>query len=235
MAIYITGDKHAEMEYMKKSLDYLSKDDILIVVGDFGFIFFNENYVDKWNSYDVEVEKLKEIEDICSKKEVTLLFLDGNHENFSRLYSYEVVEIFGGNAHKISNNIYHLMRGEIFKIEDKTFFVMGGADSIDRKTRIENVTWWSEEIPSILEFENGLKNLDKVDWKVDYVLTHTIFDELIGSLDIYKLDFPNGLNDYLEIIDDNCIFKQWYFGHYHEDKNIHNKYFCMFDETIKIN
>lgn len=39
--------------------------------------------------------------------------------------------------------------------------------------RTEAINWWPGEIPSQEDFENAYKNLDKINWKVDYVLTHT--------------------------------------------------------------
>ena len=47
-----------------------------------------------------------------AKKPYEVLFCEGNHENFNELFKYPVVEIYGGKAHKIRENIYHLMRGK---------------------------------------------------------------------------------------------------------------------------
>ena len=38
--------------------------------------------------------------------------------------------------------------------------------------RIKGLTWWPEELPSEEEMQNGIKNLEKHNWKVDYVITH---------------------------------------------------------------
>ena len=52
----------------------------------------------------------------------------------------------GGYVHKLRHNLIHLMRGEIYIIEGKTFFTFGGGYSIDKPFRKENVSWWPAEI-----------------------------------------------------------------------------------------
>ena len=67
-----------------------------------------------------------------NKQKWTTLFADGNHECFPRLNSYPVKEWHGGKVHEILPKVLHLMRGEIFELEGKSIFVMGGASSHDR-------------------------------------------------------------------------------------------------------
>ena len=49
----------------------------------------------------------------------------GNHENFTRLYNYPIEEWHGGKVHKIRDSVLHLMRGEIFDIDNKKAFIFG--------------------------------------------------------------------------------------------------------------
>lgn len=56
---------------------------------------------------------------------------DGNHENFDRLYAYPVEMWHGGKVHKIRPSVIHLMRGQIFELEEKKIFTFGGASSHD--------------------------------------------------------------------------------------------------------
>ena len=128
MAIYITGDIHGKPERLSnKRLKLfgleLNNWDIVIVCGDFG-ILWNEN--DKY---------------WLAEKPFTTLFVDGNHENYDLLYSYPVENLFGGKVHKIKDNIFHLMRGEVFNIDGLTFFAFGGATSTDKAGRIEHISW----------------------------------------------------------------------------------------------
>ena len=205
--IYVTGDLHGEMKRLHQ-LD-LNDDDYLIVTGDFGFIWYNES--DSWN-YRKQQKRL----DILSKLNYTILFVDGNHCNFNELYKYPIVKYKNGNTHKIRDNIYHLMRGEIFNIESNDIFVFGGAESTDKSHRVENVSWWKDELPSSLEYENGLSNLEKYNYKVDYIITHdTPYNTLMDTY-TYKVPLESYcLNKYLQQIVDECDFKYLYHGHHH--------------------
>ena len=54
-----------------------------------------------------------------------MLFIDVNHENFEKLNSYPVETWCGGKVHKNHNNVIHLMRGEVYCVEENTIFVVG--------------------------------------------------------------------------------------------------------------
>ena len=101
--IYITGDTHGDLSHFKDpKLKRLGEKDIVIVCGDFGFL---------WNPND---SKEKRNLEWLKKRKYTICFLDGAHENFDMLDSYTPYRWKGGNTHKIADNIYHLMRGEMF-------------------------------------------------------------------------------------------------------------------------
>lgn len=121
--VYITGDCHADWrkfstECFPEQRD-MTREDFVIVCGDFGI--WHDDKTEQWWLKWLEV------------KNFTLLFVDGNHENFDRLYSdeFEIVDFYGGKAHKIRDNIYHLMRGYVFSLCGRKFFAFGGASSHD--------------------------------------------------------------------------------------------------------
>lgn len=123
--IYITGDCHADftkfnMENFPEQKE-MTKDDYVIICGDFGGV---------WTK-DEESEKEKWWLDWLERKSFTTLFVDGNHENFDRLYSYPVEEWNGGKVHRIRPTVIHLMRGQVFTLEGKKIFAFGGARSHD--------------------------------------------------------------------------------------------------------
>ena len=111
--IYITGDCHSDFSRFSTDKfpiqEEMPKDDYIIICGDFGGI---------WN-YQVESEYEKYWLDWLNNKNFTTLFVDGNHENFDRLYQYPVEEWHEGKVHKIRDSVLHLMRGEIFNIDNK--------------------------------------------------------------------------------------------------------------------
>ena len=106
------------------------------------------------------------------EKPYHVLFIDGNHENHKALDTYPIVHWNGGRAHLIGNNILHLMRGEIFSIDNKTFFCMGGGRSVDAYLRKEGKTWWPQEMPSKQDYDYAIDNLSNANFKVDYILSH---------------------------------------------------------------
>ena len=123
--IFVTGDCHSEFKKLSTASfpvqKEMTKKDIVIVCGDFGAV---------WDAGMSPTEKYWL--DWLDEKPFTTVFVDGNHENFDRLNSeFETVDFHGGKAHKINESVYHLMRGEIFDFEGKSFFVFGGASSHD--------------------------------------------------------------------------------------------------------
>ena len=144
--IYVKGDTNGDFSrFEEDKFSNLTKDDYMIICGDFGGIW---NYEGK-SKY--EKNNLKRLE----KMKFTTLFVDGNHENFNRLYKYPVINWHGGKVHKIFSSIYHLMRGEIYEIDDKIIFSFGGASSHDIK--------------------DGILNIDEEDRIFEYNQRHAVF------------------------------------------------------------
>jgi len=228
--IYLTGDTHSYVERLSfknfpEGKD-LTPNDIVIILGDFGLIWENtmsssEKYWLNW----------------LSEKPWLTLFVDGNHENFDRIDKLEEVEMFSGKIGRVNNTVFHLKRGEVYNIDGYKFFVFGGGDSIDKVWRVPGISWWDRELPNYAEYKNGLFNLDKVSFTVDYILTHdcpaSIYEYLKKEYYIEKT--PNyDLPKYLEKIKDSVQFKHWYFGHFHYNDAIDDSFSCLFDCVIKL-
>ena len=173
--IYVTGDTHGDLDLYKLNSKFfkegkkLTKNDYVIVCGDFVCCWDNGNFDDY-------------IQDWYNAKPWTTLFVDGNHENHDLLDTYPVTEWNGGKVHMISNSIIHLMRGQVFTIEGQKFFTFGGAQSHDMWCRKEGRDWWAREMPSDEEYEEGFRNLKKVNYEVDYVITHCAPDQVQNGL-----------------------------------------------------
>ena len=120
MAVFVTGDIHGNPTRLSKDNFYEQKDfsgnkdeNIVIILGDFGLV---------WNR-DGESKQEKYWLNWLNQKPFTTVFVDGNHECFPRIYSYPVKEWRGGKVHEVRSNVLHLMRGEVFSIEDKKFLI----------------------------------------------------------------------------------------------------------------
>lgn len=249
--IWITGDIHGDPR--RFSVDNfpeqkeMTKDDYVIILGDFGLV---------WNQDEGRTEKywLDWLED----KPFTTLFICGNHENFERLYRMPVEKWNGGLTHVVRPHIKHLMRGEVFELQDHTFFAFGGARSHDisdgildyddedwRKKakqldhqgkymyRIKGLSWWEEEMPTKEEMKRGKFNLMKNDDYVDFILTHSPPASVIALL-------GNGLYEqyeltrYLEEIRCDTLYQRWFSGHMHINKAINNKDILLYEQIVRI-
>ena len=226
MAIYVTGDTHhkSDIEKLHDSVWFYENEiplnDYVIICGDCGALWFGD-------------ERDKSLlDDFYSKLNCKVLFVDGNHENFNALERYDVEVWNGGRVHKIRENIYHLMRGQVYNIEGITIFTFGGAKSIDKTYRKFNVDWWQQEMPNEIEYQSALNNLAKVGYKVDYVLSHCAATSTIKRLNLL---FGNDeLTDWFEELEKRLEYKHWYFGHYHMDIIIDDKHTCLYNWIVKI-
>lgn len=226
--LFITGDKHFPAEYKCLSFKYwplgreLSREDYVIILGDFGICWDNSKEENWWLDW---------FED----RPWTTLWIDGNHQNFPLLYSYSLGEWNGGCTHILRPHVRHLCRGEIFTLNNNTFFCMGGARSIDRMYRTEGKSWWKEELPNRLEMEHGIDMLADQQYKVDYILTHCAPNYLVDKLFPYENQHDD-ISNYLEkCIRQQTFFKKWFMGHYHIDRSYDNqKYNIIYHDIIEL-
>lgn len=238
--IYITGDTHADFtRFSTKNFPEqkeMTRDDYVIVCGDFGGIW----------SFGKSTKEETYWMDWLYAKPFTLLFVDGNHENFDRLNQFPVVNFYRGKAHKIRNNIYHLMRGYVFNLQGKSFFAFGGASSHDiqdgildpndyksarelvadykyrtlkgEMLRINHVSWWDRELPDQTEMGRGFRELNKVNNNVDFVISHSLPQTVCGALGYTKPDTVTRYFD--DLLEAGLTFGDWFSGHYHKETDV---------------
>lgn len=222
--IYVTGDTHGGIDIAKlNSQNFpeqkrLTKEDYVIICGDFGFV---------WNGGQEEQWWLKWLSD----RNFTTLWIDGNHENFERLYAYPEISKFGGKAREIVPGIYHISRGQVLTIDGRRIFFMGGARSIDKKWRLDRISWWEEELPSVAEEQSALDALEACGWNVDYVVTHCAPSSVAGQLvpGAFEADSATEL---FEHIDHRLSYKKWYFGHYHVDEVVDDQHEALYNKVV---
>ena len=252
--IYITGDCHADFTKLSPRHfpegDALTRGDTVLICGDFGGIWQQNTNEFYWRKF-------------LSDRPFTVAFVDGNHENFDRLYSneFEVVDFHGGKAHKIEENVYHLIRGYIFDFEGKSFFAFGGARSHDiqdgildranfqdaadyhraifrlrRKNalfRVNHESWWEQEMPSEEEMERGRQVLAAHGNAVDYIISHDCPRTVLDILYEGRAE-ADALNEYLDEIAQTVAFRRWYFGHHHADGAIGERYQLLYRSIVQI-
>lgn len=243
--IYVTGDTHGNWKsrlngYAFPEQKQMTKDDYVIILGDFGI----------WDDSDRERRNL----DWLNNRNFTTLFISGNHSNYDILNALPVKQWNGGNVNFIRSNVIHLRRGQIFNIDETTFFTFGGASSHDisdgileignprikewskdpnKMFRINHKSWWKEELPSEEETQEGIYNLNDAGNKVDFIFTHCAASSTAALLShgLYK---PDSLTDYFEEIKNKVEFKKWLFGHYHDNKAVNDKEILLYDQIVRI-
>ncbi len=219
--IAITGDTHGDRDFKQfiqaKNMGYKK----IIVCGDFGYI---------WSGLTKESEVLDRMNEIG----IEILFIDGNHENFDILDNAKEDMRYGGRVHRIRDNIFHLIRGEVYDIDGYRFLAFGGANSIDKNFRTPGVSWWEREMPDSYDKANLEANIAKAGYNVDFILTHEIFSEAAEVL-VQPL-FDNKLSIYLSDIRETVSYNHWFFGHYHEDEEIEEyDCTCLFNSIADLN
>ncbi len=226
--IYITGDTHGQHDFQKLSQfadshPELTKNDFMIIAGDFGGV---------WNAQGMETTLA-----MYARLPFTTLFVDGNHENFDMLDAYPAEVWNGGKVHKISTDIIHLMRGQVFEIDGNTFFTFGGATSIDRYLRTEGISWWPQEVPTYRELDEGVANLRRHNNKVDYIVTHSCDEKALWYPPLrergVKMEtFPE--NRMLSLFEDTVRYGHWYFGHYHMDGDLTEDKTVLYQKIVRL-
>ena len=222
--VYITGDMHGdEARFSAPELRKLKKGDTLLVCGDFGFL---------WEGTKAEKKTL----DKLGKLKYSVGFIDGVHENFELLEQYPVVDWNGGRARQISGRLYHLLRGEIYTIEGKTFFAMGGGVSPDDDFRSLDDNRMRREIPSREELDRAAANIAAAGGTVDYIVTHEPPMRIKSFLllkDQARSPEITGLNTFFDEVGKACTFKRWFFGSMHADKYIATTHVAVFRKVYK--
>ena len=246
--IFVTGDCHGNFERFKPEYfpeqAQMTKRDIVISAGDFGGVWFGDG------RDEAALDWLESLP-------FTLAFVCGNHENYDALERYPVKDWHGGKVHRIRSHVLHLMRGQVFELEGYHFFTMGGAKSHDTEDgilepgapdferkllmlqrkpraryRINHISWWAQEMPSEEEYAEARKNLAKVDWAVDYVITHCAPTSI--ALMENRHNEADPLTDFLQEVKERAHYHYWLFGHYHDNRAIDEKHILLWDQIIKL-
>ncbi|EOS55954.1 MULTISPECIES: metallophosphoesterase [unclassified Anaerotruncus] len=219
--LYVTGDIHADIRRLKgRAAKQLKKGDILLVCGDFGFL---------WDGSPKELRLL----DWLGKRPYQILFVEGTHDNIDLLSGYPEETLYGGQVRRVSGNCCQLLRGECYEIEGKRVFALGGGESTDMDIRVEGETWWSRELPSAEELAHARETLASLNQQVDYIITHSVAPTVNKFLDREQMQI-NLLLAFLNEISETVQFKRWYFGSCHLDKAIPPKYCAVYQEILPV-
>lgn len=217
--LFVCGDLHGSHDIEKLNTrnfpkqKELTKDDVLVQLGDFGGI---------WYPRGVSNEQEYWLDWIASKKFTTAVVL-GNHENYDVIEKFPWEEKWDNEVQfyttDTGDKIYFLKRGAIYNINGRKILAIGGAFSIDKAQRNEGISWWAQEDITPKEVESCFCELDEKGYEVDYVLTHTCPARIVSEFIHLSMRNVGKVNDYtaefLNEIDNLVEFKEWHFGHFH--------------------
>lgn len=246
--IYITGDKHGDIRPIQQFAyeARTTREDILIILGDAGFNYFVELDQETGKYIDAGASKIHKR---LSKIPLTIAVVQGNHEA-PAWYCDGFLPISWHNGiayqHPSYPNVVYLKNGEIYDLEGKEYLVMGGAYSVDkiwaRRTvplkgevvRRPRANWFPEEQMTDQEFQDAEIKMKARNYKVHGILSHTaplskrpqemLFDTG-KDLDICDKRMEREFDK----LKDRYQFYIWYFGHYHTDRWIDDKFKVLFN------
>lgn len=98
--------------------------------------------------------------------------------------------------------------------------------------------WWENEQPSEITKQYVEKQLEKNNWNIDIVLTHTCpiefepVDMFISGIDQDSVD--DSTEKWLQKIEQKLNYKYWYAGHFHIDRKVNDKFTLMFNDFVEL-
>ena len=98
--------------------------------------------------------------------------------------------------------------------------------------RINHISWWQDELPSDEEYVEALQTLERLDWKVDYIIMHCAPTAIQRK--IYPSFKSDKLTDFLEEIRNHSQFHYWLFGHCHDNRIIDEKHILLYEQLVRV-
>jgi 3-oxoacid CoA-transferase subunit A len=232
--IYITGDTHRNFDRVASfcKTARTTRDDVLIILGDAGI-----NYPQFPHDPSDRIFKMVDL----AKLPITLLCIHGNHEKRPEtIDTYNEISWREGTVYMEPEfpNLLFAKDGEIYSLAGKHCLVIGGAYSVDKHIRISrNISWWPDEQPSDIIKNRVEERLQTEDWIVDVVLTHTcpysyLPREMFLSY-VKEEDVDHTTERWLDKIEQQLTYSNWYCGHFHTDKTV-DKIRFMYKDFLEL-
>lgn len=226
----LNADPHGEYSKIKEFCNKFkpTENDTLILLGDVAANYYG-------NSSDNR-----------RKKELAALpcnvfCIHGNHEmRPEHINGYKLIDYNSGKVwiEEKYPTIMFAKDGEIYDFDGSKCIVLGGAYSVDKFYRLRmGYQWFDDEQPSEETKKFAEENLEKNNWKVDFVFSHTCpinyepREMFLEGLDQSTVDKTT--ENWLQWIEGKLDYKKWYVGHFHTDK-IHDKVRFLFNDFIEL-
>lgn len=217
--LFITGDCHCnargEMEKLNTAHfnpEGLTKDDILVIMGDAGFVWNNGATEHFWRDW-------------LDNKPWTTFCVLGNHESYDLIEKLPTTTFGGEEVYQVSKSVFYAKSGRIYNLCGKKCLVVNGADSHDifitdaygkkKRYRYPHISWWEQEQITEETVKIAKENVAKAGGTVDFVFTHTGGEETCAYLGMEPTVSDIRLSEILN----STIYEKHFCGHYHKDIN----------------
>lgn len=200
--ILIVGDLHGDWGKLNQLINK-KQPDMVLQCGDFGW----------WPSMEVHKPVLYKhqrewkLHGLKVPEGCKVLWCDGNHEDHVVIRQDK---FRGVNAVDCYPGVIYKPRGTTLTLDDgRVVLFYGGADSIDKKERLEGIDWFRNEVPNLLDYHRAMSHK-----RVDIVVSHTCPDVYVPTFNkLEKSSDPTCLQ--LTKIVDHYSPDLLYHGHWH--------------------
>lgn len=104
---------------------------------------------------------------------------------------------------------------------------------IGARFRVNHHSWWKQELPSKSEYEEARRNLERIHYEVDYVITHCAPSSIVDILGNGGYVYDH-LTDFLEDVRERAKFHYWLFGHYHDNRIIDDRFVLLWEQMVQV-
>ena len=213
MSILISGDSHGCFDhicFVTQTAAFLGCKAV-IQLGDFGYWPHTNEGVSFLDSVEKHLDLLAEL----SSKDISIYFIDGNHDYQPELFKLQKQR--GGNPLeplKIRERLFWLPRGSTGLLSGANVLFLGGSYSIDKAIRVPGFSWWPEEQTRQQDIDQCLTLSD-----IDIVLAHdcpTAAEIGLGrKLRLSAVAESTFQRKLLQQVQDHLRPHTWVHGHYH--------------------
>lgn len=218
MRILVAGDTHGNLLHVNYLLHVAVAQgvDRIFQVGDFGY----------WEHEREGVDFLRDVNRMAQEDDITIYFLDGNHDKTSLLLQLYSDQHDDKGFFVVRDRIRYAPRGHQWEWDDARFIALGGAYSIDKDYRLglearhdkPEAYWFPEEEMT----DEELMNILVKSAPVDVMLTHD--KPLLSNPRWSRKNLPECVPNQLRL--------QWAMFYFHPEILVHGHLHYRYDDTI---
>ena len=225
--IYYMGDIHGEVFHVRDAIARyeITDKDVIVILGDVGMNYYGNKRGDQHRK-----KKL-------NKLGVPIFCVHGNHEmRPETIPTYHEDKWQGGTVYveDAYPNLLFAKDGEVYDLDGQSTLVIGGAYSVDKWYRLRmDMNWFADEQPSDEIKSRVMQKLEKLNRKVDVVLSHTCperyipVEAFLSGIDQSTVD--NSTEEWLGQVEAQLEYGAWLCGHWHINKRIDKLQFLYHD------